>query len=86
MGQSPSDRLTWAIVHVLPWVLSVLTIYTAFMAGNHRASGWFVGAVNEALWFIYILVTEQWGLLPMNLALFGLYNRNYFKWRRGGLT
>ena len=65
----------------LPWVLSAITIYSMLLAGNKRRGAWAVGLVNQALWLVWIIVTSAWGLLPMNIALWFVYSRNYMKWR-----
>ena len=64
----------------LPWLLSALTIYTMFLAGNMRRGAWVVGLINQALWLGWIASTHTWGLLPMNVALWIVYFRNYVKW------
>lgn len=66
----------------LPWLLSAITIYTMFLAGNKNAKGWMFGMVNQALWLVWIIATGAWGLLPMNLALWFVYARNHVKWLR----
>ena len=68
------------IVAYLPWLLSAITIYTMFLAGNVNKGTWLVGLVNQALWLIWIFAAEAWGLLPMNFALWVVYARNHFKW------
>lgn len=71
-----------AIVTYLPWLLSILTIYSAFLAGQKKASSWTVGLVNQALWLVWIFAGESWGLLPMNIALWVIFARNLRLWRR----
>lgn len=65
---------------ILPYVLSAITIYTMFLAGNNKKYTWLIGLVNQALWLIWIIVMSAWGLLPMNIALWFVYGRNHFKW------
>lgn len=36
----------------------------------------------EALWLVWIVGTNTWGLLPMNVALWIVYARNHLKWSR----
>lgn len=71
-----------AIVAYLPWLLSILTIYSAFLAGKMKASSWTVGLVNQALWLVWNYAGESWGLLPMNIALWVVFTRNLYLWRR----
>lgn len=69
------------IVATLPWVLSAITIWTMFLAGNKHRRTWIVGLANQALWLVWIIAAGAWGLLPMNLALWIVYARNHLKWR-----
>jgi hypothetical protein len=68
------------IATYLPWLLSALTIWMTLLAGNKHSSAWLIGLVNQALWLVWIVVTESWGLLPMNVALWVVYSRNHWKW------
>lgn len=68
------------ITTYLPWLLSVITIWMTVLAGNKHPSAWFVGIINQALWLGWIVMTENWGFLPMNLALWVVYGRNHLKW------
>lgn len=72
--------MTAAIVTYLPYGLSALTIYSMLLAGNKRRGAWLLGLLNQLLWLIWIVLSESWGLLPMNLALWVVYARNYLKW------
>jgi hypothetical protein len=67
----------------LPWLLSAITIWTMFLAGDKRRNTWLVGLGNQALWLVWIIAAEAWGLLPMNAALWIVYARNHLKWRKG---
>lgn len=69
-----------AIVIYLPWLLSAITIYMTILAGNKSRWAWVVGLVNSALWLIWIITSQSWGLIPMNIALWFVYARNHFKW------
>lgn len=71
------------VVLYLPWLMSLITIYTMFLAGNRNSWTWAVGLMNQVLWLIWILASESWGLLPMNLALWVVYLRNHMKWNAG---
>ena len=64
----------------LPYILSAITIYSMLLAGNKKKGAWVVGLVNQFLWLIWIFLTATWGLIPMNIALWIVYARNYIKW------
>lgn len=71
-----------AIVAVLPWCLSCLTIWMTLMAGSKWRWAWSIGLVNNALWLVWVLASASWGLLPMNAVLWVVYTRNHLKWVR----
>ena len=66
---------------IIPYILSAITIYMFLLAGNKKRSAWIVGLFNQALWLTWIIIIQAWGLLPMNIALWIVYTRNYWKWR-----
>ena len=66
----------------LPWVMSAVTIYTMFAAGEMKKHTWLVGLCNQVLWATWIITTASWGLLPMTLAITFVYARNHFKWAK----
>ena len=66
----------------LPWLLSAITIWMTVMAGNKRKSAWIIGLVNQALWLVWIVASNAWGLLPMNAALWLVDERNQLKWKK----
>lgn len=70
------------IANYLPWLLSAITIYMTVLAGNKTPWAWALGLANQALWLVFIISTETWGLLPMNIALWAVYGRNHWKWTR----
>lgn len=61
---------------------SFLTLYGMWLAGNKRSSGWLVGLLNQAVWFVFIVAFDAWGLLPLNVALVVVYSRNLAAWKR----
>ena len=72
--------MTDAIKDYLPWLLSAITIYSMWLAGERSKYTWLIGLANQALWLVWIFATQAWGLLPMNLALWFVYGRNHWKW------
>ena len=68
------------IIIYLPYLLSAITIYSLLLAGNRKKGAWMVGLINQLLWLIWIVLSNAWGLLPMNVALWIVYGRNYIKW------
>jgi hypothetical protein len=70
------------IIVWLPWVLSAITIWMTLLAGNVHRQAWLVGLFGQALWLVWIVAAEAWGLLPLNFALWIVYGRNHLKWRK----
>lgn len=67
---------------LIPLALSAITIWMNLLAGNKHPSAWMVGIVNQLFWLVWICLTQSWGFLPMNLALWVVYGRNHLKWRQ----
>lgn len=72
--------MTEAIRDYLPWLMSLVTIVSMYLAGNKARAAWIVGLGNQALWLTWIATTQAWGLLPMTFALCFVYARNLMKW------
>lgn len=66
----------------LPYLLSIITVYMFFLAGNKRKHTWIIGLINQFLWLIWILKIEAYGLVPMNIVLWVMYFRNHIKWNK----
>lgn len=73
--------MTEAFVFWAPWFMSAVTIWMTVMAGNKHPSAWLIGLCNQALWLAWIVTSESWGLIPMNIALWIVYARNHMKWK-----
>lgn len=69
------------LITYLPWILSANTLYLTLLAGNKKKNAWLFGLFGQALWLIWILLTQSWGLMPMNIGLWIVYGRNYIKWK-----
>lgn len=67
---------------LLPLVLSVVTVFQMWQVGNLKVWAWGLGLANQALWLIFIVVFEAWGLLPLCAFLIFTYSRNLLKWKR----
>ena len=74
------NRMKTQIIFYLPFLLSIVTIWMTLLAGNFHRSAWLVGLVNQALWLVWIVMSETWGLIPLNLALWVVYAHNHYKW------
>lgn len=70
------------IVDMLPWMLSSITLYMNFLAGNLSKHAWLLGCLSQIGWSVWTIYTKEWGFLPLNLGLWYIYIRNYIKWNK----
>lgn len=70
------------VVFILPWILSCLTLWMTFLAGNNNPKTWLIGLFSQCLWIIWILLSKSWGLIPLNLGMWVIYYRNHRKWNK----
>ena len=73
------------LVYAMPWLLSVIGCLMIWKVGNFKSYGWIIGIIAQALWFVWILLSEQYGFIPQNVTLAVFYYRNYVKWKKSGL-
>jgi hypothetical protein len=69
------------IAAYLPWLLSAITVWTMWAAGSGWRHTWTLSLVNQLLWLVWIIASGTWGLLPSNLALWVVSERNRRRWR-----
>lgn len=70
-----------SIIHLLPWGLSLLTIWMNIKVGDRSPRAWLLGIAGQCVWLVWILAAGAWGFLPLNLTLFWVYVRNHRKWQ-----
>ena len=58
------------------WIMSAITVWSMWLAGDRKKLAWVLGLINQGLWLLFIFQTKAWGLLPMNVALVITYSRN----------
>lgn len=75
------DQTTTFVMTYLPWVLSVSTLFQVFLTGNKHRHTWTVGLMNQLLWSIWILSSQTWGMVPMNVGLWIVFYRNHLLWK-----
>jgi hypothetical protein len=62
------------------FVLGGLGIWGIFLAGSKSRFGWLLGLFAQVLWFIFGIVTKQYGFIATAIAYGFVYARNYHKW------
>jgi len=63
-------------------IISILSVWTLYDVGNKKRRGWIVGLVSQFFWFYFIIKTENYGLLAMNIIYTALYIRNLIRWKK----
>ncbi|MBR0848452.1 hypothetical protein JQ543_11935 [Bradyrhizobium diazoefficiens] len=69
-------------VTYMPWGMSLMTMYGYWVIGNKSWWSWYVPLFTQALWFIWIAISGNFGFLPAAVFLTAIATRNLFKWRR----
>lgn len=62
----------------LPWLLSALTIAAMVMTGRRMRSGWGIALASQVLWLVWIATSGSIGLVPLTVALLGVYAYNFW--------
>jgi hypothetical protein len=64
------------------WLLAVVGVTGIYVVGRKTIWGWLVLLVNECIWILYALATEQYGFIAMATAYALVYIKSYRQWRR----
>jgi hypothetical protein len=71
----------WFIIDILPWIISVVTGLATYLQGNKHKHGWLLAIGSQFLWAIWIIVSANYGFLPLHILLWFLYIRNHYRWQ-----
>jgi hypothetical protein len=63
------------------WVLAAIGVTGIFLVGRKTIWGWLVLFLNEVLWTIYAVTTEQYGFIFAAIAYGIVYVRSFLHWR-----
>lgn len=69
-------NLVWSIG------LSLIGILGIYLAGSKNIWGWVLGLTAQVLWFVFAIVTKQYGFILSAVAYGCVYGRNFIKWRK----
>lgn len=66
----------------MDWVVGITTL--CCMELNMRKKWWsfLLATANQVVWTTFIISKEEYGLLPLNIALYVMNYRGAVKWRR----
>lgn len=67
---------------IIPFFLSAITVYQMFLVWNFHKYSWIIWIVDQMMWLVFIIYTQQYGFLPLNIANWIVYARNHFKWKK----
>jgi hypothetical protein len=78
-----------AINAVIPWPawsigLSVLGIIVQILAGPRPKWAWIVGMASQVPWWVYAVVSNQWGFFVSSTIYFVVYAVHHVRLRRAG--
>ncbi len=63
------------------WLLAFIGVSGIFLVGRKTIWGWLILCLNEMLWTIYALQTDQYGFIFMSTAYTIVYIRSFLRWR-----
>jgi hypothetical protein len=66
----------------LPWLISALTIISTVLQGNLWKNVWVLNFGIQLVYLVWILLSENYGFLPLTFTLMVIYVRNHLKWNK----
>lgn len=73
----------WQFWFQLTISLTILT--AAYFNGEIKIRGWVILMVAQTVFLTYVVLTQQWGLIPNNVGMWLIALRNFRKWKRLGI-
>jgi hypothetical protein len=64
------------------WVLAIVGVLGIFLVGRKAILGWVILCVNEVLWIVYALSTNQYGFIFAAIAYGIVYVKSFLHWRK----
>jgi nicotinamide riboside transporter PnuC len=69
-------------MEIWSWVLAAIGVSGIFFVGQKTIWGWLILLVNECLWIVYAVTTQQYGFIFAALAYATVYIRSFLHWRK----
>jgi len=63
------------------WILSIVGVTGLYLVGRRHWWGWCIAFINECLWCIYAVTTEQYGFILGAVAYGFIHLVNATRWR-----
>lgn len=73
-------------ITITEFIISVITITSAYFIGNKSVWGQRIGMLANLSWWFYILVFKRYGFVPMEIAFSVMQVRNLIKWEKATKT
>ena len=64
------------------WILAAIGVAGIFLVGRKTIWGWLILLVNECLWIIYAISTDQYGFIVAAVAYGIVYIKSFILWRK----
>jgi len=64
------------------WILAAVGVTGIYFVGRKTIWGWLVLILNECIWIVYALATDQYGFIFAATAYSAVYVKSYLHWRR----
>ena len=66
----------------MDWIVGFTTLISVELMIRRKWYAWVTAILNQFVWLTYIYYEDQWGLLPLNIALFIMNTRGLLAWLR----
>jgi hypothetical protein len=63
------------------WILMVVGVISIYFSGKKYWWGWLIGVGSEILWFVYAIVTRQYGFIVFAIVYASVFLKNAIQWR-----
>lgn len=70
-----------SLVVWMPYAISIISIYVLIIAGKKHPFTWHFAVIEQLLWITWILISKNYGLLPITIFVLISCIRNIFLWR-----
>lgn len=70
------------MIGILQAAITATTLATLYLSGKKSVWAQRVAILAQFAWWAYYIVTEQWGLMPMQAAISVLVVRAFILWER----
>ena len=67
---------------IVEFIISITTLISAWFIGNKNVWGQRLAILANIQWWIYVIVFQRWGLVPMEIFFTIITIRNLIKWEK----